>query len=72
MVHSLNAGTEQFNSLYLLCTFPSFAPMADALTVTWRWGWSEQFVFYYHVDPFKPMSGSFKDRVVWDGNPEPV
>lgn len=22
------------------------------------------------MDPFKPMSGRFKDRVVWDGNPE--
>lgn len=22
------------------------------------------------MDPFKPMSGHFKDRVVWDGNPE--
>lgn len=22
------------------------------------------------MDPFKPMSGRFKDRVGWDGNPE--
>ncbi|XP_054448548.1 myelin protein zero-like protein 2 [Pteronotus mesoamericanus] len=58
----------------LKCTFSSFAPVGDALTVTWNFrpqdGGSEQFVFYYHVDPFKPMSGRFKDRVVWDGNPE--
>uniref|UniRef100_A0A8C2M7S1 Myelin protein zero-like 2 n=1 Tax=Cricetulus griseus TaxID=10029 RepID=A0A8C2M7S1_CRIGR len=44
----------------LKCTFSSFAPVGDALT---------QFVFYYHTDPFSPMSGRFKDRVVWDGNP---
>ncbi|KAF3823629.1 hypothetical protein GH733_007097, partial [Mirounga leonina] len=58
----------------LKCTFSSFAPVGDALTVTWNFrprdGGPEQFVFYYHVDPFKPMSGRFKDRVVWDGNPE--
>uniref|UniRef100_A0A8C6W1J3 Myelin protein zero-like 2 n=1 Tax=Nannospalax galili TaxID=1026970 RepID=A0A8C6W1J3_NANGA len=58
----------------LKCTFSSFAPVGDALTVTWNFrprdGGREQFVFYYHVDPFKPMSGRFKDRVVWDGNPE--
>ncbi|XP_016060205.1 PREDICTED: myelin protein zero-like protein 2 [Miniopterus natalensis] len=58
----------------LKCTFSSFAPVGDALTVTWNFrpqdGGSEQFVFYYHIDPFKPMSGRFKDRVVWDGNPE--
>ncbi|EHB01605.1 Myelin protein zero-like protein 2 [Heterocephalus glaber] len=46
--------------------------MHDALTVTWNFrprdGGPEQFVFYFHVDPFKPMSGRFKDRVVWDGN----
>ncbi|XP_045692481.1 myelin protein zero-like protein 2 isoform X2 [Phyllostomus hastatus] len=58
----------------LKCTFSSFAPVGDALTVTWNFrpqdGGSEQFVFYYHADPFKPMSGRFKDRVVWDGNPE--
>lgn len=58
----------------LKCTFSSFAPVGDALTVTWnfrpREGGPEQFVFYYHMDPFKPMSGRFKDRVVWDGNPE--
>ncbi|KFO31082.1 Myelin protein zero-like protein 2 [Fukomys damarensis] len=56
----------------LKCTFSSFAPVGDALTVTWNFrprdGGPEQFVFYYHVDPFKPMSGRFKDRVVWDGN----
>ncbi|XP_007934671.1 myelin protein zero-like protein 2 [Orycteropus afer afer] len=58
----------------LKCTFSSFAPVGDALTVTWNFrprdGGSEQFVFYYHGEPFKPMSGRFKDRVVWDGNPE--
>ncbi|XP_036180050.1 myelin protein zero-like protein 2 isoform X1 [Myotis myotis] len=58
----------------LKCTFSSFAPVGDALTVTWNFrpqdGGSEQFVFYYHMDPFKPMSGRFKDRVVWNGNPE--
>ncbi|XP_029812931.1 myelin protein zero-like protein 2 [Suricata suricatta] len=58
----------------LKCTFSSFAPVGDALTVTWNFrprdGGPEQFVFYYHVDPFSPMSGRFKDRVVWDGNPE--
>ncbi|KAM8817964.1 myelin protein zero-like protein 2 isoform 1-T2 [Rhynchonycteris naso] len=58
----------------LKCTFSSFAPVGDALTVTWNFrpqdGGPEQFVFYYHVNPFKPMSGRFKDRVVWDGNPE--
>ncbi|XP_047546244.1 myelin protein zero-like protein 2 isoform X1 [Lutra lutra] len=58
----------------LKCTFSSFVPVGDALTVTWNFrprdGGPEQFVFYYHVDPFKPMSGRFKDRVVWDGNPE--
>uniref|UniRef100_F6SRY0 Myelin protein zero like 2 n=2 Tax=Equus caballus TaxID=9796 RepID=F6SRY0_HORSE len=58
----------------LKCTFSSFAPVGDALTVTWNFrpqdGGAEQFVFYYHVDPFRPMSGRFKDRVVWDGNPE--
>ncbi|XP_055404225.1 myelin protein zero-like protein 2 isoform X2 [Bubalus kerabau] len=58
----------------LKCTFSSFAPVGDALTVTWNFrprdGGPEQFVFYYHVDPFKPMSGRFKDRVAWDGNPE--
>ncbi|KAF7486697.1 myelin protein zero protein 2-like [Marmota monax] len=58
----------------LKCTFSSFAPVGDALTVTWNFrprdGGPEQFVFYYHVDPFPPMSGRFKDRVVWDGNPE--
>ncbi|XP_036716741.1 myelin protein zero-like protein 2 isoform X3 [Balaenoptera musculus] len=58
----------------LKCTFSSFAPVGDTLTVTWNFrprdGGSEQFVFYYHVDPFRPMSGRFKDRVVWDGNPE--
>jgi hypothetical protein len=58
----------------LKCTFSSFAPVGDALTVTWNFrpqdGGPEQFVFYYHVDPFKPMSGRFKDRVVWDGNPD--
>ncbi|XP_048199881.1 myelin protein zero-like protein 2 [Perognathus longimembris pacificus] len=58
--------------LRLKCTFSSFAPVGDALTVTWNFrprdGGPEQFVFYYHVDPFKPMSGRFKDRVVWDGN----
>lgn len=56
----------------LKCTFSSFAPVGDALTVTWNFrprdGGPEQFVFYYHVDPFKPMRGRFKDRVVWDGN----
>ncbi|XP_004636598.1 myelin protein zero-like protein 2 isoform X2 [Octodon degus] len=56
----------------LKCTFSSFAPVGDALTVTWNFrpqdGGPEQFVFYYHVDPFKPMSGRFKDRVGWDGN----
>ncbi|XP_005378291.1 PREDICTED: myelin protein zero-like protein 2 [Chinchilla lanigera] len=56
----------------LKCTFSSFAPVGDALTVTWNFrprdGGPEQFVFYYHMDPFKPMSGRFKDRVVWDGN----
>lgn len=58
----------------LKCTFSSFAPVGDALTVTWNFrprdGGREQFVFYYHMDPFRPMSGRFKDRVVWDGNPE--
>lgn len=58
----------------LKCTFSSFAPVGDALTVTWNFrprdGGPEQFVFYYHVDPFPPMSGRFKERVVWDGNPE--
>lgn len=58
----------------LKCTFSSFAPVGDALTVTWNFrprdGGPEQFVFYYHVDPFKPMSGRFKDRVAWDGNLE--
>ncbi|XP_036114696.1 myelin protein zero-like protein 2 [Molossus molossus] len=58
----------------LKCTFSSFAPVGDALTVTWNFrpqdGGSEQFVFYYHMDPFKPLTGRFKDRVVWDGNPE--
>lgn len=58
----------------LKCTFSSFAPVGDALTVTWNFrprdGGPEQFVFYYHMDPFRPMSGRFKDRVVWDGNPE--
>lgn len=56
----------------LKCTFSSFAPVGDALTVTWNFrprdGGPEQFVFYYHVDPFQPMRGRFKDRVVWDGN----
>ncbi|XP_023381867.1 myelin protein zero-like protein 2 [Pteropus medius] len=56
----------------LKCTFSSFAPVGDALTVTWNFrprnGGPEQFVFYYHVDPFRPMRGRFKDRVVWDGN----
>lgn len=56
----------------LKCTFSSFAPVGDALTVTWNFrprnGGPEQFVFYYHVDPFRPMRGHFKDRVVWDGN----
>lgn len=56
----------------LKCTFSSFAPVGDALTVTWNFrprdGGPEQFVFYYHVDPFKPMRGRFKDRVAWDGN----
>nr|XP_058145444.1 myelin protein zero-like protein 2 isoform X2 [Dasypus novemcinctus] len=58
----------------LKCTFSSFAPVGDALTVTWNFrpqdGGPEQFVYYYHMEPFKPMSGRFKDRVVWDGNPE--
>ncbi|XP_037360171.1 myelin protein zero-like protein 2 [Talpa occidentalis] len=58
----------------LKCTFASFAPVGDSLTVTWNFrpqnGGPEQFVFYFHVDPFKPMSGHFKDRVVWDGNPD--
>lgn len=58
----------------LKCTFSSFAPVGEALTVTWNFrprdGGHEQFVFYYHVNPFPPMSGRFKDRVVWDGNPE--
>ncbi|XP_045432174.1 myelin protein zero-like protein 2 isoform X2 [Pipistrellus kuhlii] len=56
----------------LKCKFSSFAPVGDALTVTWNFrpqdGGSEQFVFYYHMDPFQPTSGRFKDRVVWDGN----
>ncbi|XP_063111929.1 myelin protein zero-like protein 2 [Cavia porcellus] len=56
----------------LKCTFSSFAPVGSALTVTWNFrprdGGHEQFVFYYHMEPFKPMSGRFKDRVVWDGN----
>ncbi|KAM4828168.1 myelin protein zero-like protein 2 [Thomomys bottae] len=60
--------------LRLKCTFSSFAPVGDALTVTWNFrprdGGPEQFVFYYHVDPFPPKRGRFKDRVVWDGNPE--
>ncbi|XP_037697549.1 myelin protein zero-like protein 2 [Choloepus didactylus] len=58
----------------LKCTFSSFAPVGNALTVTWNFrpqnGGPEQFVYYYHMEPFKPMSGRFKDRVVWDGNPE--
>ncbi|XP_076968890.1 myelin protein zero-like protein 2 [Tamandua tetradactyla] len=58
----------------LKCTFSSFAPVGDALTVTWNFrpqdGGPEQFVYYYHMEPFKPMSGRFKGRVVWDGNPE--
>ncbi|ELW65867.1 Myelin protein zero-like protein 2 [Tupaia chinensis] len=58
----------------LKCTFSSFAPVGDALTVTWNFrprdGGPEQFVFYYHMDPFTPMSGRFKDRVSWDGNPD--
>lgn len=58
----------------LKCTFSSFAPVGDALTVTWNFrpqdGGSEQFVFYYHMHPFPPLSGRFKDRVVWDGTPD--
>ncbi|KAM9659231.1 myelin protein zero-like protein 2 isoform 2-T2 [Trichechus inunguis] len=58
----------------LKCTFSSFAPVGDTLTVTWNFrpqdGGSEQFVFYYHGEPFEPMSGRFKNRVAWDGNPE--
>ncbi|XP_007523680.1 myelin protein zero-like protein 2 [Erinaceus europaeus] len=60
--------------LRLKCTFSSFAPVGEALTVTWNFrpqtGGPEQFVFYFHVDPYKPMGGRFKDRVSWDGNPE--
>ncbi|XP_049712820.1 myelin protein zero-like protein 2 [Elephas maximus indicus] len=58
----------------LKCTFSSFAPVGDALTVTWNFrpqdGGPEQFVFYYHGEPFEPMSGRFKSRVAWDGNPD--
>ncbi|XP_055963632.1 myelin protein zero-like protein 2 [Sorex fumeus] len=60
--------------LRLKCTFSSFAPVGDALTVTWNFrpqdGGPEQFVFYFHVGPYRPTAGRFKDRVVWDGNPE--
>ncbi|KAM5245469.1 myelin protein zero-like protein 2 [Ctenodactylus gundi] len=56
----------------LKCTFSSFAPVGEALTVTWNFrprdGGPEQFVLYYYVKPFKPISGRFKDRVVWDGD----
>ena len=55
-------------------TFSCFGPVGDALTVTWNsqpwYGGPKQFALYYHVGPFKPMSGRFKDCVVWDGNPE--
>ncbi|XP_075404895.1 myelin protein zero-like protein 2 [Tenrec ecaudatus] len=56
----------------LKCTFSSFAPVGEALTVTWNFrprdGGSEQFVFYFHQGPYGARIGRFKDRVVWDGN----
>lgn len=61
-------------NLRLKCTFSSFVPVGDALTVTWNFrpqsGGPEQFVFYFHSGPYEPMSGHFKDRVTWDGNPD--
>ncbi|XP_049634146.1 myelin protein zero-like protein 2 [Suncus etruscus] len=63
-------GTDQ----RLKCTFSSFAPVGDSLTVTWNFrpqdGGPEQFLFYFHMSPYGPTVGRFKDRVVWDGNPE--
>ncbi|XP_004712902.1 myelin protein zero-like protein 2 [Echinops telfairi] len=56
----------------LKCTFSSFAPVGDALTVTWNFrprdGGPEQFVFYFHQGPYGARIGRFKDRVFWDGH----
>ncbi|XP_038610001.1 myelin protein zero-like protein 2 [Tachyglossus aculeatus] len=56
----------------LKCTFSSFLPVGSGLTVTWNFrpesGGPEEFVFYYHEQPYAPARGHFKGRVVWDGN----
>ncbi|XP_003341348.1 myelin protein zero-like protein 2 isoform X1 [Monodelphis domestica] len=58
--------------LRLKCTFSSFSPVGNALTVTWNFrprdGGAEEFVFYFHEQPYPPTAGRFKNRVVWDGN----
>ncbi|XP_069470549.1 myelin protein zero-like protein 2 [Ambystoma mexicanum] len=56
----------------LKCTFTTSAGVTSMLAVTWTYkpqpdATSEQ-VFYYHEQPYPPVSGTFRGRAVWDGN----
>ncbi|XP_072282366.1 myelin protein zero-like protein 2 [Pyxicephalus adspersus] len=56
----------------LKCKFSSSSSISDDVTVTWTFrplaGGSEEFVLYYHREPFPTHEGRFLGRAVWDGN----
>ncbi|XP_040281573.1 myelin protein zero-like protein 2 [Bufo bufo] len=56
----------------LKCTFSSYAPLGDDVTVAWTFqplsGGSSESVFYFHREPFPTTKGRFQNRAVWDGN----
>ncbi|XP_064424752.1 myelin protein zero-like protein 2b [Latimeria chalumnae] len=58
--------------LTLRCTFRTNAPIGKLLTVSWNFrpqaGGSDEYVFYYHDEPYPPESGRFKGRAVWSGD----
>ncbi|XP_067419156.1 myelin protein zero-like protein 2 [Emydura macquarii macquarii] len=56
----------------LKCTFSSFSPVGQRLTVTWNFRPqgtnTAESVFYYYEEPYPATSGRFKERITWDGN----
>ncbi|XP_043936822.1 myelin protein zero-like protein 2 [Protopterus annectens] len=56
----------------LKCTFSTSAPIGNKVTVTWHFrpqgGKADETVLYYNNEPYPPVSGRFKGRVIWSGN----
>ncbi|XP_067833658.1 myelin protein zero-like protein 2 [Heptranchias perlo] len=61
-------GTEQ----RLRCTFQSSSPVGKRTNIAWHFrpldDGNEESIFYYHEEPFPPLKGRFKGRVVWSGD----